>query len=52
MTAERLLLRGGVLLATAVGIGALGGWNKLVRATDHVAVSIPDVGWSRGRWEA
>jgi soluble lytic murein transglycosylase-like protein len=42
ITAERLLLRGGVLLATAVGIGALGGWNKLVRATDHVAA--PDVG--------
>ena len=44
MTGERLLLRGGLLLATAVGIGALGGWNKLVRATDHVTVSIPDVG--------
>jgi hypothetical protein len=43
MTGERLLLRGGVLLATAVGIGALGGWNKLVRATDNVSVSIPDV---------
>jgi len=27
-----------------MGIGALGGWNKLVRATDHVTVSIPDVG--------
>jgi len=38
MTGERLLLRGGLLLATAVGIGALGGWNKLVRATDRVAV--------------
>lgn len=34
ITAERILLRGGVLLATAVGIGALGGWNKIVRATD------------------
>jgi soluble lytic murein transglycosylase-like protein len=34
ITAERILLRGGVLLATAIGIGALGGWNKLVRATD------------------
>src|SRR5215213_2004917 len=44
MTAERLLLRGGVFLAAAVGIGALGGWNKLVRATDNVSVSIPDVG--------
>src|SRR3954467_11125714 len=41
MTAERLLIRGGVLLATAVGIGALGGWNKLVRATDDVTP--PDV---------
>lgn len=44
MTAERLLLRGGVLLATAVGIGALGGWTKLVRATDNVSISMPDVG--------
>jgi soluble lytic murein transglycosylase-like protein len=44
MTGERLLLRGGVLLVTAVTIGALGGWNKLVRATDNVSVSIPDVG--------
>lgn len=44
LSGERLLLRAGVLLATAVGIGALGGWNKLVRATDQVAVSIPDVG--------
>jgi soluble lytic murein transglycosylase-like protein len=42
MTAERILLRGGVLLATAVGIGALGGWNKRVRATDHA--NVPDVG--------
>jgi soluble lytic murein transglycosylase-like protein len=41
MTAERILLRGGVLLATAVGIGALGGWNKRVRATDHA--NVPDV---------
>jgi soluble lytic murein transglycosylase-like protein len=44
MTAERLLLRGGVLLATAVGIGALGGWTKLVRATDSVSISLPDDG--------
>jgi soluble lytic murein transglycosylase-like protein len=44
MTGARLLLRGGVLLVTAVTIGALGGWNKLVRATDNVSVSIPDVG--------
>jgi len=43
MTAERILLRGGVLLAAAVGIGALGGWNKAVRAaSDHAA--LPDVG--------
>ena len=35
ITAERVLLRGGVLLATAIGIGALGGWNKIVRATDE-----------------
>jgi soluble lytic murein transglycosylase-like protein len=42
LTAERILLRGGVLLATAVGIGALGGWNKLVRATDDT--STPEMG--------
>jgi Transglycosylase SLT domain len=42
MTAERILLRGGVLLAAAVGIGALGGWNKAVRAaSDHA--TIPDI---------
>jgi soluble lytic murein transglycosylase-like protein len=41
MTAERILLRGGVLLAAAVSIGALGGWNKAVRAaSDHA--TIPD----------
>ncbi|MFL5402632.1 MAG: lytic transglycosylase domain-containing protein [Gemmatimonadales bacterium] len=40
-TAERILLRGGALLLLAVSIGALGAWNKRVRATDHVA--IPDV---------
>src|SRR6476620_4247184 len=40
MTAERILLRGGVLLAAAVGIGALGGWNKAVRAaSDHAALT-------------
>jgi len=40
MTAERILLRGGVLLAAAMGIGALGGWNKAVRAaSDHAALS-------------
>jgi hypothetical protein len=42
MTAERILLRGGVLLAAALAIGALGAWNKRVRATDHA--SVPDVG--------
>jgi soluble lytic murein transglycosylase-like protein len=42
LTAERILLRGGVLLATAVGIGALGGWNKLVRATDETTT--PELG--------
>jgi soluble lytic murein transglycosylase-like protein len=42
LTAERILLRGGVLLATAVGIGALGGWNKLVRATDDTTT--PEMG--------
>ena len=42
MTAERILLRGGVLLAAAVGIGALGGWNKAVRAaSDHA--TLPDI---------
>lgn len=41
LTAERILLRGGVLLAAAVGIGALGGWNKAVRAaSDHA--TLPD----------
>lgn len=41
-TAERILLRGGALLLAAVSIGALGGWNKRVRAsTDHATV--PDV---------
>ncbi len=40
MTAERILLRGGVLLAAAVGIGALGGWNKAVRAaSDHATIN-------------
>ena len=43
MTAERILLRGGVLVAAAVGIGALGGWNKVVRAaSDHA--TLPDAG--------
>ena len=40
-TAERILLRGGALLLLAVSIGALGAWNKRVRATDHA--DIPDV---------
>jgi hypothetical protein len=34
-TAERILLRGGALLLAAVSIGALGAWNKRVRATDR-----------------
>jgi hypothetical protein len=39
-TAERILLRGGALLLAAVSIGALGGWNKRVRAaTDHATVT-------------
>ena len=41
MTAERILLRGGVLLAAALAIGALGAWNKRVRATDQA--NVPDV---------
>ncbi len=41
-TAERILLRGGAILLAAVSIGALGGWNKRVRAaSDHATV--PDV---------
>jgi hypothetical protein len=40
-TAERILLRGGALLLAAVSIGALGAWNKRVRATDHA--NVPDV---------
>jgi soluble lytic murein transglycosylase-like protein len=44
MTAERILLRGGVVLAAAVGIGALGGWNKAVKAaSDHA--TLPDAGF-------
>ena len=43
LTAERILLRGGVLLAAAVGIGALGGWNKAVRAASDHAATIPDM---------
>jgi soluble lytic murein transglycosylase-like protein len=40
-TAERILLRGGALLLAAVSIGALGAWNKRVRANDHAIA--PDV---------
>ena len=40
-TAERILLRVGALLLLAVSIGALGAWNKRVRATDHA--DMPDV---------
>jgi soluble lytic murein transglycosylase-like protein len=37
------MLRGGLLLAAAVGFGALGGWNKAVRAaSDHA--TLPDAG--------
>jgi soluble lytic murein transglycosylase-like protein len=43
LTAERILLRGGVLLAAAVGIGALGGWNKAVRAASDHAATLPDM---------
>ena len=43
LTAERILLRGGVLLAAAVGIGALGGWNKAVRAASDHAATLPDL---------
>lgn len=34
-SAERILLRSGALLLLAVSIGALGAWNKRVRANDH-----------------
>src|SRR3954465_2360330 len=43
LTAERILLRGGVFLAAAVGIGALGGWNKAVRAASDHAATLPDL---------
>jgi Transglycosylase SLT domain len=33
---ERLLVRGALLLVTAVVIGALAGWTKRVKAADHV----------------
>jgi len=36
-TAQRLLVRGGLLLVTAVVIGTLAGWTKRVRATEEVA---------------
>jgi soluble lytic murein transglycosylase-like protein len=39
-TAERIFLRGGALLLAAISIGALGAWNKRVRATDHA--NLPD----------
>ena len=34
---ERLLVRGALLLVTAVVIGALAGWTKRAKAADHVA---------------
>jgi soluble lytic murein transglycosylase-like protein len=43
MTAERILIRGGLLLAVAVAIGALGAWNKAVRAANDHA-TLPDAG--------
>src|SRR6266511_1789573 len=36
--AQRLLVRGGLLLVTAAVIGTLAGWTKRVRATEEVAV--------------
>ncbi len=41
LTAGRLLVRGGLLLGTAVVIGALAGWTKRVGAADEVV--LPDV---------
>ncbi|HEX5385880.1 MAG TPA: transglycosylase SLT domain-containing protein [Gemmatimonadales bacterium] len=35
--AARLFVRGGVLVAAALGLGALGGWGKRVRAADRVS---------------
>jgi hypothetical protein len=35
-TIERLLMRGALLMVTAVVIGALAGWTKRVKAADHV----------------
>jgi soluble lytic murein transglycosylase-like protein len=42
-TFRHLLLRGGLLLVTAVVIGNLAGWTKRVRATD--AAKAPDAGF-------
>jgi len=42
LTLERLLVRGGLLLLTAVVIAALAGWTRRVRATEQVAP--PDAG--------
>jgi transglycosylase-like protein with SLT domain len=40
LTAERIILRVGAVLLAAVSIGALGGWNKRVRAaSDHATIS-------------
>ena len=41
-TLERLLMKGALLVVTAVVIGALAGWTKRVGAADHVAA--PDAG--------
>ena len=40
-TAQRLLVRGGLLLILAVVIGTLAGWTKRVRATEEVAAPNP-----------
>jgi soluble lytic murein transglycosylase-like protein len=40
-TAQRLLVRGGLLLVMAAVIGTLAGWTKRVRATDEVVAPNP-----------
>jgi soluble lytic murein transglycosylase-like protein len=40
-TAQRLLVRGGLLLILAVVIGTLAGWTDRVRATEEVAAANP-----------
>jgi soluble lytic murein transglycosylase-like protein len=36
----RLIVRGGLLIAAALGIGALGGWTKRVRAADTTGAAL------------